>query len=499
MVLEQFTVSLNIVFLSNIFFLLLATFSLNGFLSLRKIYFFINDISPNLLVLRCAIFLSYIFIFYSCLNFIIPLSDKIILIFYAIGLMVFLIKLIKKDLIIGLKWQFIIALFIILYLLNSGYNNDFDYHSHHIDLYKNYRLFEFKNNILDGRIYYNSAYLILNSATFLSFINISIKFLSAYVFALFIWDVREYLKIDSSNFIVSKILPIFFLISVFLTISKFKNIGTDYIAHIIYLSLILFYLFIYNNYKEYFFSKNFPKIIFIILAILIVLKISMVLCCLICVHFFFLKYKNKSLKNIFSIYIFVPILVVFIWIYQNYFLSSCIVYPIKSLCFLDDKSLIIFENNMISLFAKSVKVNYWDESLVSLQSMNSFPFWIQSWFNDHFFKILEKFIPCLIIANLIFYKFLKKGKFTQDNQLIEFQNILFITWLFTLIIWFVEAPAIRFGFSYITINLFMLNYLALKALNLNFIQHKKSNYLMKIFYLLIFMMIIYQFFRIITQ
>ena len=82
---------------------------------------------------------------------------------------------------------------------------------------------------------------------------------------------------------------------------------------------------------------------------------------------------------------------------------------------------------------------------------------------------------------------------------IEFQNILFITWLFTLIIWFVEAPAIRFGFSYITINLFMLNYLALKALNLNFIQHKKSNYLMKIFYLLIFMMIIYQFFRIITQ
>ena len=228
MVLEQFTVSLNIVFLSNIFFLLLATFSLNGFLSLRKIYFFINDISPNLLVLRCAIFLSYIFIFYSCLNFIIPLSDKIILIFYAIGLIVFIIKLIKKDLIIGLKWQFIIALFIILYLLNSGYNNDFDYHSHHIDLYKNYRLSEFKNNILDGRIYYNSAYLILNSATFLSFINISIKFLSAYVFALFIWDVREYLKIDSSNFIVSKILPIFFLISVFLTISKFKNIGTDY-------------------------------------------------------------------------------------------------------------------------------------------------------------------------------------------------------------------------------------------------------------------------------
>ena len=236
MVLEQFTASLDIVFLGNLVFILIATFSLNGFLSTNKFFSFINSTSHNFLVLRSTILLAYIFIFYSIISLISPLSDITVIGFYLFGLILFIKNFLKKSLIIDIKWQLIIVFFITLYLLESGHNNDFDYHSHHIDLYKSFKFLEFKNNIIDNRIKYNSAFLILNSATYLTKIEISIKFLQAFIFSIFILDMRNYLKIQNSNFITTSVLPIFFLIIVFLTLSKFKNIGTDYIAHIIYIS-----------------------------------------------------------------------------------------------------------------------------------------------------------------------------------------------------------------------------------------------------------------------
>ena len=498
MVLEQFTASLDIVFLSNLVFILLATFSFIGFLSTNKFFSFIDCTSHYLLVLRTTILLAYMFIFYSIISLFSPITDITVIFFYLFGLILFIINLLKKTLIIDIKWQLLIVCFITLYLLESGFNNDFDYHSHHINLYKSFKFFEFKNNITDGRILYNSGFLILNSGTYLTKIEISLKFLQAFIFSIFIMDVRNYLKIRNSNFISSSVLPLFFLVIVFLTLSKFKNIGTDYIAHIIYLSLILFYLFIYNSNKNYFLSKNFPKLIYITLALLIVLKISMVLCSLICVHYFYLMYKNKSFKNIFSLYIVIPIFLVSIWVFKNLYLSDCFIYPIPKLCFADNKSSIIFESNMISLFAKSVKINYWDESLTSLASMNTFPFWFSSWMSDHFFKILEKFIPCLIIFYFIFYRYIEKKTSKKVIQLIEHQNILFFIWFFSLSIWFLEAPALRFGFSYLTVNIFFLNYLFLKIFNYEFVYYGHTNYLMRVFYSLLSLMTVYQFYRVFT-
>ena len=153
---------------------------------------------------------------------------------------------------------------------------------------------------------------------------------------------------------------------------------------------------------------------------------------------------------------------------------------------------------MISLFAKSVKINYWDESLTTLQNMNTFPFWFSSWINDHFYKILEKFIPCLIIFNFIFYRYIKRKRSKKVIHLIEHQNILFFIWFFTLSIWFFEAPAIRFGFSYLTINIFLLNYFFLKIFNYEFINYKQTNYLSRVFYTLISLMVVYQIYRVLT-
>ena len=497
MVLEQFTASLDIVFLSNLFFLLFGTFSFFGYLSLNN-FFLLNKINHSFLLIKFSLILSIFILFGGAINFFYPISDILVIIIYLAGLLLFIIKLLKKKNIIELKWIFIFFLFITLYLYNSGNNNDFGYHSHHISLYKNYNLFNFNQNIIDGRIKYNSSYLLLNSLTYLSNLFISIKFLSAFIFGLFILDIRKLIQ-DQQNPFITKILSLFALICFLLALSKFKNIGTDYTAHLIYISLILFYLISSNSNKKFFESKDFFLIFCSILSLLVILKISMILCSLLLFHYLFILYKKKKFFSVFSIYLFFPITLVLIWVIQNYILSKCIIYPLYQLCFLDYTALksVIFEHNMINLFAKSVKINYWDQPIETLQEMNSVGYWFSFWMKDHFWKILEKFIPAIILFYIFSFKLLKRG--TNKLQLIEGQKIFLIILFITLIIWFIQTPAMRFGFSYLILNFFIINILILRLLNLEFKDYMKVSYFSKIFNIIFCLMIFYQFVRLYSQ
>ena len=497
MVLEQFTASLDIVFLSNLFFLLFGTFSFFGYLSLNK-FFLINKISHSFLLIKFSLILSMLILFGGLINLLYPISDTLVAIIYFAGLIIFISKFIKKKNIIELKWIFMFFLLITLYLYNSGNNNDFDYHSQHINLYKNYNLFNFNQNIIDNRIKYNSSFLLLNSLTYLSNLFISIKFLSAFIFGLFILDIRK-LILNEQNPDIIKILSIFSLICFLLTLSKYKNIGTDYAAHLIYISLILFYLISYNLNKKFFESKNFFLVLSSILSLLIILKISMILCSLILFHYLFIIYKKMKLLSVFSIYLFFPIAIGLIWIFQNYILSKCIIYPLSQLCFLDHTTLksVIFEHNMINLFAKSVKINYWEEPIESLKEMNFVGYWFPFWLKDHFWKIMEKFIPAIILFYIFSFKLLKKG--SNNFHLIERQNIFLIILLITLIIWLVQTPAMRFGFSYLILNFFIFNILILRLLNLSFQDKIKVSFFSIIFNIIFCLMIIYQFVRILSQ
>ena len=74
MVLEQFIVSLNTEFLSKVLFLLLATISITGYISLNKIFFVLEQLNKDLLIIRSSIFFSYVFLLFSFSNFFIPLK-----------------------------------------------------------------------------------------------------------------------------------------------------------------------------------------------------------------------------------------------------------------------------------------------------------------------------------------------------------------------------------------------------------------------------------------
>lgn len=494
MVLEQFTASLSIVFLSNLFFLFFATVSFFGYLSLNKL-FLLNQVNNSFLLVKFSLILV-IFVFCgSIINFFSPINDFLVGMLYLIGFIIFILKLLKKENIIELKWILVFFLLITLYLYDSGNNNDFDYHSKHIELYKNYSLLNFNQNIIDGRVKYNSIYLLLNSLTYLTNIFISIKFLSAFIFGLFILDIKKLIE-KKENTVAIKYFSIFTLICFFLALSKYKNIGTDYSAHLIYISLIIFYFINCKLNKKLFESTEFFLILCLILSLLVILKISMILCSLILFHYIFIIYQKQKILSLFSIYLFFPLSLVLIWFFQNYVLSKCIVFPLAPLCFLDENSLksVIFEHNMINLFAKSVKINYWSEPISVLREMNSISYWIPFWLHDHFLKILEKFLPAMVLLNIFLFKLFVRSK--RNLQLVDHQTLLFLIIFVILFIWFLQTPAMRFGFSYLILIFFALNIGILKLFNLGLYDHLENNYFSRTFNFIIYLMIIYQFIRI---
>ena len=494
MVLEQFTASLSIVFLSNLFFLFFATVSFFGYLSLNKFFLF-NQINNSFLLVKFSLILILFVLCGSVINFFSPLNDFLVGMIYMIGLIIFILKFIKKENIIELKWILIFFLLITLYLYDSGNNNDFDYHSKHIELYKNYNLFNFNQNIIDGRVKYNSIYLLLNSLTYVTNIFISIKFLSAFIFGLFIFDIKKLIEKKESS-VVIKYFSFFGLICFCLALSKYKNIGTDYSAHLIYISLIIFYLNSYNFNKKFFESKDFFIILCLILSLLVILKISMILCSLILFHYIFIIYQKQKILSLFSIYLLIPFSLVLVWFFQNYILSKCIIYPLSPFCFLDENLInsVIFEHNMINLFAKSVKINYWSEPISILQEMNSISYWFPFWLNDHFLKICEKFVPSIILLNIFLFKLFIRNQ--KQIQLIDHQKLFFLIAFVILIIWFLQTPAMRFGFSYLILNFFILNIIILKIFNLGLKEHLEVNYFSRSFNFILYLMIIYQFIRI---
>ena len=69
-----------------------------------------------------------------------------------------------------------------------------------------------------------------------------------------------------------------------------------------YLTIIIFYLSALKLKNNFFNSKKFFIILAISLAIMTILKISMVLSSLILIHYLYIIYKNKNVKIFFNLF-----------------------------------------------------------------------------------------------------------------------------------------------------------------------------------------------------
>ena len=417
----------------------------------------INLYSIHILItfyLVICIFFIFIFVY--------PITKYITHLFILLGILFLLIFSRKK---ITYKFFFqisvivVIASFISFYSLES---DDFSYHLRAI-LYFKESVIEKNliNNIEDGpRVAFNSAWFLLNS--FLSNKNFetSFFFVSSVLYSSLLLDFTKFLKnnykkVDLSYLYIGFVLPYFAGV-----LGKYKNFGSDIPGQLIITIITFIFLRIFSLKKEI--DHKIFYLLFILTLFTTMIKITNILIIFFIVFIFF-KLKKKIKVFLVSSFLSIPFL---IWIYSNYIISGCFIFPIEITC-LDNNQKAGYYNFVVSAFAKSIlneNISH-ETSKLLLQNFH----WINYWIQDHLRIIIEKnLIYFLILTYSIFHLkiyYSKKINLTKLYLLENFNNEEknnFILFIFVssiqLIVWFLYFPSFRFGSVYI-LNIMIIIFL----------------------------------------
>lgn len=373
------------------------------------------------------------------INFISPLNIFVTTSIILIGTFLFVFSFLqnnkKKQ---KIKFILIVSLLSCVYAYYSGVHDDYSYHYNTILNFNEKNIFQINH---DRNTSYNSNWLFINSIFYINSISSTLFILGSLLYSTFIFDTYKiYNKSLKEKSYYSALVSFFALIFFLGVVNKYKEIGTDFPGVILsFYTLILIVKYKLENKID---VNNLFLISFLLFNFAFVIKISNVLLIFYVLSLISISLLNKlDLKKIllFSI---LPIL----WLFQNYIISGCLVWPIEKTCFLNnDKAL--FETYLIESFAKG--------DIDTSIDVSGFK-WIETWFKNHINKIIETYLVFFLIffAPIIFF-FIQSFDFRKNifNYVINiFKNKNYIT-LFLIIIlsnilWFINAPAYRFGIFY---------------------------------------------------
>tara|TARA_B100001057_G_C22816770_1_gene937760 strand:+ start:437 stop:1951 length:1515 start_codon:yes stop_codon:yes gene_type:complete len=401
------------------------------------------------------------------INFIFPISSQISILIIFLGLIIYIYYFIKNK---YKKKEYSFIFFIVLisfiYSFYAGVNDDFDYHIKIINNYKNNNLFSI---IHENRISYNPHWLFVNSIFSISLLSSSLFAISSILYSILIYDFyRLYKKSFSNKIAYTGIISFLILIFFIGVLNKYKEIGTDIPGVIISFYILLL---IINNIfdKKQKISQEDVFTILLFSSFIFIIKITNSLIIL----FLIITIFHTQLKKLKLKYIFLPLVLPLLWFFQNYIISGCLIWPIEFSCF-QNQELAKIETNIIEAFAKG-DIN------ISLSILNSFN-WIKIWLQNHITKMIETYLLFFLIMTIpIFYSLVnipKKKTNLWNEVLINVKNMnyLFLFSITTLanIIWFLNAPAYRFGIFYnLTLILLILLPFWKSIFTINFLFVKK--------------------------
>ena len=461
----MFNIISDIIFLSivNYFFL----FSVLGFYYLFKKIVFSYELD-ELLFPPFILGLLFLYICVGILFHFISISNTITWFVISFGLILFIFINKKNLLLLTFHSKYIKILIIsILFGLYGLNNNDIDYHYYHILQNKiNNLTYGLGGNSSQYRVAYNSIWLFLQSVFFIENFFYSLYFLNSVIFAVF---VRDFYVLIKKTFVNRQIICLLFcfctLMFVLASIHKYKDFGTDYAAHLVLLYIVaLYFLFFQRNINYNFFILT--SFLFLFAVICKVFSVVFIIFFLFLIYKIKVSHLLKKLRFKHLVFLFLPLM---IWFSHNIAISGCVVYPINITCFPDLPWSIQstgfgspkHDYQLISLFAKSFKVYYWDYSFEELRHFNNISIWFPYWSSDHLLKIIEHFLPIFILLIIIPVIYIIKNKiFFSKNSLsniISLNDQLFLSIIvfFLISIWFIKAPAIRFGFAYLVLFLLL--------------------------------------------
>lgn len=455
---------MNILFEYIIVFLqiyIVATFiSGCGYLLKKQIFNLDEKFSFENNILWGFILISFISLI---INFFLPLNIYVnTLIFILLSLII-----LKKNCFFQQSKKFfkksiIITLLAFIFVIHSNVNNP-DALLYHLPFSK--ILNEHKILIGMSNIHHRFAHISIiqypSSSLFIYLIGkngllISLSILGS---SFIIYCLKEFKTLFKSKTSRINSLIIFFILIVSIySFSRYSNYGNDVPVHIYYY-LIIIYIFKFDlDYKNNLLLKK----ISLLSLYAFFLKPFYVFALIIPIIFLLL---NKNYKQFFkSSFFILSSIFSLAWFLKNFLISSCFIYPIKLTCIKSvswSNSLDIKNQALLG----EVNSKSWGDRLdqyISPMEYNKNFQWLDTWINNHFNVVLEKFLPIVIFLILLstifyFFKLVKNQEIPFSNKLVT-SIILFVS-LFSSIIWFLKFPIYRYGQSYLFISFLTFFYL----------------------------------------
>ena len=268
---------------------------------------------------------------------------------------------------------------------------------------------------------------------------------STFIFFLF-FEIKKTNDSKDIFFQLFLILVLFFSIS---SLERYSDYGND-AAGYIFSILIIIYFFKFQNLDD---KESFDKFSLLVLfSFFAFLNKSFLILFLIFpfvyfkINFFLSIIKNKII--IFSLFF------VTLWFVKNIFVSGCIIYPSVPTC-LDLLWSNLEDTKYYEISGEAASKGYLDlsknEILLNQISTEQFSKnfnWLEIWFENHFFKILEKILPLIIFLLCIFsYKLFQHKE--NSNKISNKYYYLFFFSILGSIVWFLKFPLYRYGNTYL--------------------------------------------------
>ncbi len=410
--------------------------------------FFYNGKSLANYSLQLIFGLILISFFALTLNFFLPLNsfyNSILIVFSIIIILSNRDKFFKKEFLI---FCLISTIIIFLLIANSNvYRPDAGlYHLPYINMLNEEKIIIGNSNLHfrfghTSIIQYLSA--ISNNIIFgLNGIVFPSALIASAIIINFLYNLTYYLNLKKLNFHFFFLLSV--LIFIFYKMNRYSEYGNDAPAH------FLLFLLVSEIIKNFETIKSNEILNYFILAVFIIMNKIILLTCIF-LPFVFLA-KKENFKIIFNRKLIFIIFFVLIWITKNILVSGCVIYPLKFTC---NKNLVW--SNMEKLEKIAIENEAWakgwpefriENSKVKKKEFASNFFWLETWFNNHFLKILKILIPYIILLVVLLFIFRdKKKKYNSDI----YTKILSLICIIGIILWFYKVPNFRYGYSFIIV------------------------------------------------
>lgn len=244
----------------------------------------------------------------------------------------------------------------------------------------------------------------------------------------------------------------FILIFISFKMNRYSEFGNDAPAHFILFFLIIIFI-------KYFKTKEKFGDICLLSIFILLNKITLIAAILLPLfHLIVNKLKLSQIINIKSV---LSVIFLFSWLLKNFFISSCLVYPMKVTCFENfswsNQSKINKYSVGIEAFAKGLPDQNKKDYIKGEIFYKNFN-WVRTWFKNHFKDKVFKNMGIYIVIILLCFFFLKI-KFKKNYQTnVKFDKFDIEPYYYILavaiigtFIWFLKSPVFRFGYSYLTL------------------------------------------------